>query len=367
MLKSDYLYNLPPERIAFYPCTPRDSSKLLVVHKSSGKIEHRRFTDILGYLVPGDVLVLNDSRVRPVRFRLHRKTGGVVELLFTHRLSEGIWNAIARPSKRPKIGERLVDETQREIVEIEAKDQGRLTLRLLSDESELFSRYGLAPLPGYIHRVPDAHDLETYQTVYAHDGFSIAAPTAGLHFTPELLDRLESKGVKLAYIQLDVGEGTFRPLMASKVEEHRMLAEDYSVSEEAARKINSARRIIAVGTTVTRTLESFGEGPVVPGSGSTELFIYPGHRFGHVDLLLTNFHQPASTPLLLTAAFCGRELLLKAYGEALSMDYRFLSYGDAMIILPFDFDSRNQREPKMPQRKASFGDPVKNSEKNPGR
>lgn len=334
MLKEEFYYSLPLDRIALYPSQPRDACRLIVLHRDSGRIEHRIFREIVDYLDPGDCLVLNDSKVQPVRFRLRRTTGGVVELLFTKRIAEGVWTALARPSKRPKIGERLVGENAEEIVEIEEKKAGKLTLKLLMDESELFKRLALAPLPLYIHRIPEERDLQTYQTVFAREGFSIAAPTAGLHFTEELLKQLQAKGVEVAFIQLDVGEGTFRAIKTENVEDHRMDAENYTISAEAAEKINRADRIIAVGTTVTRTLESLpGPEPIRPHSGSTELFIYPGHEFKRVEGFLTNFHQPSSTPLLLTAAFCGKELLLKAYQEALKMDYRFLSYGDAALIL----------------------------------
>lgn len=334
MLKEEFYYPLPLDRIALYPSQPRDACRLIVLHRDSGRIEHRIFREIVDYLDPGDCLVLNDSKVQPVRFRLRRTTGGVVELLFTKRIAEGVWTALARPSKRPKIGERLVGERGEEIVEIEEKKAGKLTLKLLMDESELFKRLALAPLPLYIHRIPEERDLETYQTVFAREGFSIAAPTAGLHFTSELLKRIQAKGAEVAYIQLDVGEATFRPIMSDRIENHKMKAENYLISPEAAEKINRAGRIIAVGTTVARTLESLpGPEPIRPHSASTGLFIYPGHKFKRIGAFLTNFHQPGSTPLLLTAAFCGKELLFKAYEETLEMDYRFLSYGDATLIL----------------------------------
>jgi S-adenosylmethionine:tRNA ribosyltransferase-isomerase len=334
MLKQDFIYDLPEERIALYPARPRDSCRLLVIHQQTGKIEHRVFREIGDYLNAGDCLVLNESKVHPVRFRLRRISGGVVELLFTERVSADTWISLARPAKRLRTGERLVDDCGEGIVEIKDVSQGKLTLKLLVDESALFDNLGLAPLPGYIHRIPEKHDLDTYQTVYARQGFSIAAPTAGLHFTEELLKQIEGKGVQVAYIQLDVGEGTFRPIKTEQVENHRMLTERYTITAQAAEEINFAQRVIAVGTTVTRTLESFPTNQSIEAkSDSTGLFIYPGHEFRHVDLLLTNFHQPGSTPLLLTAAFTGKDLLFKAYREALDMDYRLLSYGDAMLIL----------------------------------
>ena len=334
MRKEEFRYDLPQERIALYPSEPRDTCKLLVIHRSSARIEHRDFRDIGDYLGKGDCLVLNESKVHPVRFRLRRATGGVVELLFVRRISEDVWEALARPAKRLKPGEILLGERGEEILRIEKRDKGRLNLRLLLEESELFSKLGMAPLPVYIQRTPDKRDLETYQTVFAQAGFSIAAPTAGLHFTGELLAQLQGKGVDVAFVQLDVGEATFRPIRTEKVESHRMPSENYSITSEAAEKINRAKRIIAVGTTVTRTLETFpAENPIPSQSGSTDLFIYSGHKFKWIDVLLTNFHQPGSTPLLLTAAFTGKDLLFEAYRQALARDYRFLSYGDAMVIL----------------------------------
>jgi len=334
MLKQEFFYTLPQERIALYPVEPRDACRLMVIHRDSGRIEHRVFREIEEYLNQGDCLVLNESKVHPVRFRLRRVTGGVVELLFTRRLGKDIWLALARPAKRLKAGERLVNESGEEVVDIRQRQEGKLRLKLLVPEEELFARLGLAPLPAYIQRIPDERDRNTYQTVFARQGFSIAAPTAGLHFTEELLKRIQKKGVEVAFIQLDVGEGTFRPITTERVEDHRMARENYHLSSEAAEKINRAERVIAVGTTVTRTLESFRhQGPLSASSGSTSLFIYPGHEFRRIQALLTNFHQPGSTPLLLTAAFSGRKLLFKAYEEALEREYRFLSYGDAVLIL----------------------------------
>ncbi|MBN2380438.1 tRNA preQ1(34) S-adenosylmethionine ribosyltransferase-isomerase QueA [candidate division WOR-3 bacterium] len=333
MRKDEFVYELPPERIALYPKEPRDGCLLIVLHRDTGKIEHRKFSDIVDYLIPGDCLVLNESRVQPVRFRLRRASSGVIELLFTGKVSDRTWVALARPAKRIRIGERLFDEREEAVVEIKAKNKGRIELILLEDEKMLFARLGLAPLPAYIHRVPENKDLETYQTVFAREGFSIAAPTAGLHFTKGLLDRLQNKGVEVACIQLDVGEGTFRPIKTDDVEDHDMAEENYTITLDAADKINNAQRVIAVGTTVTRTLESFSEPGLIPaGSASTDLFIYPGHKFKRIHALLTNFHQPASTPLLLTTAFGGKELVFKAYTQALERNYRFLSYGDAMLI-----------------------------------
>ena len=347
MRKEEFRYDLPQERIALYPSEPRDTCKLLIIHRSSARIEHRVFRDIGDYLSKGDCLVLNESKVQPVRFRLRRATGGLVELLFVKKISEYVWEALARPAKRLKPGEILLGERGEEIVKIEKKDGGKLNLRLLLEESELFSKLGMAPLPVYIQRTPDKRDLETYQTVFARAGFSIAAPTAGLHFTEELIVQLKNKGVDVTFVQLDVGEATFRPIRTEKIKNHHMPAENYSITSEAAEKINRAKRIIAVGTTVTRTLETFpAETPIPSQSGSTELFIYPGYKFKRVDVLLTNFHQPGSTPLLLTAAFTEKDLLFKAYEQALKMDYRFLSYGDAMLILPHDVASQHRGDPK---------------------
>ncbi len=334
MRKDSFIYELPQDRIALYPAEPRDECKLIVIHRETGKIEHRIFKEIYQYLYPEDCIVLNNSKVHPVRIRLMRKTGGVVELLLSERLSETHWISLARPAKRLRVNEKLVTDGGEEVVEIEDVREGKLSLKLLWSESEFFSKLGMAPLPGYIQRVPEKKDIKTYQAVYAKQGFSIAAPTAGLHFTKELLKKIKTKGTEVAYIQLDVGEGTFRPIKSDMVEDHHMLSEKYSISNKAAEKINRAKRIIAVGTTVTRTLESFKRGEAIADeSASTDLFIYPGYKFKRIGALLTNFHQPASTPLLLTSAFCGKDLLFTAYKEALDRDYRFLSYGDAMLIL----------------------------------
>lgn len=337
MRKEEFSYDLPQERIALYPAQPRDKCRLLVIHKQTGEIEHRLFSDITDYLTPGDCLVLNQSKVEPVRIRLKRRTGGVVELLFTKELSKDTWVALAKPAKRLKPGEVLFGDRGEEMAEITDKDKGRLRLKLFLASEELFRLLGLAPLPGYIQRLPEDKDLDTYQTVFARTGFSIAAPTAGLHFTKGLLNRVKEKGAEIAFIQLDVGEATFRPIRTEKVEEHSMPAEHYVISAQAADKINASKRIIAVGTTVTRTLESLpSDVPIEPGEDSTDLFIYPGYEFKRISALLTNFHQPGSTPLLLTSAFCGKELLFTAYHTALDMDYRFLSYGDAMLIIPHE-------------------------------
>lgn len=334
MYREEYAYELPSEKIALYPVEPRDSCNLIIIHKDSGEIAHRKFSDICDYLEPGDCIVLNDSKVQPVRLILRRNTGGIVEILLTHRLSEGVWTSLARPSKRIKIGEKLQDEVGQSIAEVIEKKEGHLILKFLVSESTIFDKLGLAPLPAYIGRRPEKKDLETYQTVYARNGFSIAAPTAGLHFTVDLLKKIRDKGVGIAYIQLDVGEGTFRPIATDNVEEHVMLSEYFRITRYNAELINKARRVIAVGTTVTRTLESFSQRNVIAQTGETGLFIYPGYKFKNVDALLTNFHQPGSTPLLLTAAFCGKDLLFHAYSEALKRDYRFLSYGDGMLIIP---------------------------------
>ncbi|MBD3286805.1 tRNA preQ1(34) S-adenosylmethionine ribosyltransferase-isomerase QueA [candidate division WOR-3 bacterium] len=333
MRVEEFRYDLPEDRIALYPAQPRDACLLIVVHRDSGRIEHSRFRDIIDYLKPGDCIVLNESKVQPVRFRLRRISGGLIELLFTGK-DDGQWIALVRPAKRIKTKEKLIDERGEEVVEILEIDKGKVRLKLLIEEESLFESLGLAPLPAYIKRVPEEIDLKTYQAVFARKGFSIAAPTAGLHFTKKLLETIRTKGVQVVYIRLDVGEGTFRPIKTDKVEDHSMLPENFLITDKAARIINNAKRIIAVGTTVTRTLESFPEeNGIMPGRRSTDLFIYPGYKFRYVDTLLTNFHQPSSTPLLLTCAFAGKEMILEAYRQALGKGYRFLSYGDAMLIL----------------------------------
>jgi len=338
--RSDYIYDLPDELIAQVPADKRDASRLLVLPKDSGAPQHRAFRDLPDFLNPGDVLVLNDTRVIPARLFGHRPSGGQVELLLLEEKGDAVWVALAKPAKRLTPGERILFDGGREAVVLEEGEEGRRTVRFEPEEDfhSWLEEHGSVPLPPYIHRAAEGPDRERYQTVYArHDG-AVAAPTAGLHFTPEMLADLEDKGVGVVRITLHVGIGTFRPVTVEDVSKHKMDFERYIVSPDAARRINEARegggRCVAVGTTVVRTLESVtGEdGVVQAGSGATDLFIRPPYRFKAVDALVTNFHLPGSTLLMLVSSLAGRERVLAAYKEAVEQRYRFFSYGDAMLI-----------------------------------
>jgi len=343
MKLSDYDYDLPAELIAQYPLRERDRSRLLVLHRGDGRMEHREFRDIVDYLREGDCLVINETRVMPARlFGRREPTGGKVEMLLVRRLDDGLWEALVSPGRRVRPGTRisLDGELGCEVVGYAAG--GRRLLRF--DEGVDLSRYGHVPLPPYIRRPDSAEDRELYQTVYARVEGAVAAPTAGLHFSDELLREISGRGVRIAPILLHVGPGTFRPIRSEDPRSHRMEDEYYEVSPDAAEIMNSARlsggRIIAVGTTSVRTLETVplydrrrGMWLVRPGSGWTDKFIYPPYRFKVVDALVTNFHLPRTTLLLLVSAFAGRELLLSSYREAIARGYRFYSYGDAMLIL----------------------------------
>jgi S-adenosylmethionine:tRNA ribosyltransferase-isomerase len=337
---SDFDYQLPPERIAGYPSEMRDASCLLELRRSSGEIRHHRFRDILTLLEPGDVLALNDTRVIPARLIGHAPTGGRVELLLLEPVEGDLWRAIGKPGRRLRPGDvaHFGEDKLRAHVRGSEGDEG---IRLVELEYEgdllvVLDDVGLPPLPPYIDREPEPTDRERYQTVYAREPGAVAAPTAGLHFTEELLDEVRRLGVGVGYVTLHVGLGTFRPVRTEFVTEHRMHAEFYRVSPEFAALANQRRgRLVAVGTTVCRTLESVADeqGRIEPGSGHTEIFIYPGYRFRAVEAMVTNFHLPRSTLLMMVSAFCGsREMLMRAYEEALEHGYRFYSYGDAMMI-----------------------------------
>ena len=337
MRLSDFDYDLPPERIAQHPVSPRDASRLLVLHRSDGRIELRRFRDLPGYLSPGDVLVLNNSRVLPARLHGRKPTGGAVEILFLQRQSPGVWEALCSPGRRlPPGSVVLIGEPS---VRLEIGDRTEFGGRVVRfppnlSDVDLLERYGTMPLPPYIRA--ELEDPERYQTVYSRETGSAAAPTAGLHFTPEMMARLREEGIGIAEVTLHVGLDTFRPIHADNLEEHVMHAEVCEVTPEAAAAINLRRgRIVAVGTTSVRTLESMADegGRVRAGREETRLFITPGYRFRATDALLTNFHLPKSTLLVLISAFAGRERILKAYREAIEQEYRFYSFGDAMLIL----------------------------------
>ncbi|MBQ7785040.1 MAG: tRNA preQ1(34) S-adenosylmethionine ribosyltransferase-isomerase QueA [Clostridia bacterium] len=340
MKTSDFNYNLPEELIAQTPVYPRDSSRLLVYHRHTNTIEHKVFHDVIDYLNPGDVLVVNQTRVIPARlYGVKEGTGGAIEFLLLRRLNLTDWEVILKPGKKAKPGARFVfgeGELKAEILTI-AEDGGR-TVRFEYEGvfEDVLDRLGQMPLPPYIHE--KLEDKTRYQTVYAKIDGSAAAPTAGLHFTPELLERVKAKGIEVIPVLLHVGLGTFRPVKEEDVANHHMHSEYYEVTPEQAQKINAARerggRVVCVGTTSVRTLETVAteDGVVHPGSGFTQIFITPGVKIKAVDALITNFHLPQSTLLMLISALMGRENALAAYEQAVEQRYRFFSFGDAMFI-----------------------------------
>jgi S-adenosylmethionine:tRNA ribosyltransferase-isomerase len=339
VLLSDLQYDLPHELIAQHAVEPRDASRLLVLHRADGRIEHRTFRDIAEYLEPNDCLVLNNTRVIPARFFCRRASGGRIEGLFLHPDEDG-WRVMLKPSGRLKDGEELQCVGADCILRIVARaERGEWLVRPepTTEPLSLLAQIGRTPLPPYIKRdQPEPADAGRYQTVYAERPGAVAAPTAGLHFTPALLDELASRGVRRADVTLHVGPGTFVPIEVDDLSSHRMHAEWFEVGEQAAATLGetraSARRIVAVGTTATRVLESLPDRPQAAG-GWTDIFIFPPYEFRLIDRLITNFHLPGSTLLALVMAFASRELILKAYHEAVSRRYRFYSYGDAMLII----------------------------------
>lgn len=341
MQTSDFSYHLPPERIAQTPVEPRDASRLLVCDRTTGRREHRVFRDIIGYLHPGDALVINHTKTIPARLsgRL-AETGGAVEFLLLRRRDAETWEALVRPGKKLRPGTACVfgDGLLHAVILERTDAEGGRLVRFTYEGvfEELLDKIGVMPLPPYIHEKLD--DPKRYNTVYAEHTGSAASPTAGLHFTPSLLERIEAKGVRVVPILLHVGLGTFRPVKAQEVSEHVMHSEYYEVSKQAADSLNTVRanggRIICVGTTSVRTLETVTtpDGKVHAGSGETSIFITPGVTFNATDALITNFHLPESTLLMLVSAFMGRESALAAYEEAVRENYRFFSLGDAMFI-----------------------------------
>jgi len=341
---SEFDYELPPELIAQEPLPERDASRLLVLDRRTGETSPHAFAELPELLAAGDLIVVNRSRVIPARLLGRRAKGGEAEILLVRDRGEGRWEAMVRPGRHLRPGQRVtIDEDLSVMVESEALDEsGRRQVRLLSKRRDIegaLVRCGHTPLPPYIRRPDRPADRERYQTVYAREGGSVAAPTAGLHFTAALLTRLRERGVERAEVVLHVGPGTFQPVKAARVEDHRVAPEPYAVPLETAAAVASTRarggRVVAVGTTTARTLESAAgsDGTVAAGEGETGLVIVPGHRFRALDALLTNFHLPRSSLLLLVAAFAGREAVLRAYAEAVRLRYRFYSYGDAMLIL----------------------------------
>lgn len=340
METKDFDFYLSDELIAQTPLKNRDSSRLLILDRETGKIGHDYFYNIVDFLNPGDCLVLNDTRVIPARLIGEREdTGGKIEFLLLKRTESDTWQTLVKPGKRAKLGNRFIfgdGLLYAEIININKEGSRIIKFKYEGIFEEILDRLGQMPLPPYITK--KLEEKERYQTVYSKNRGSIAAPTAGLHFTKELLKKTEEKGVKIAYITLHVGLGTFRPVKAEKIQEHRMHSEFYIVDETAVDIINKTKergdKIIAVGTTSCRTLESIADkdGKVKPGSGWTDIFIYPGFGFRVIDGLITNFHLPKSTLIMLVSAFVGREKTLKAYDTAVKERYRFFSFGDAMFI-----------------------------------
>lgn len=337
MLVTDFDYELPQELIAQHPMEPRDHSRLLVVDKHTGEIQHKHFYDLVDYLRPGDVLVFNDTRVIPARLHGTKDTGAHVEVFLLTRRDATDWEVLVRPGKKLQVGAKInfSDELSCEV--IEHTDFGGRVVRFKYEGifEEILDRLGETPLPPYI--TAPLEDKERYQTVYNRERGSAAAPTAGLHFTKELLAKIKELGCEEVFVTLHVGLGTFRPVSEANIEDHKMHKEFYTVSQEAADAINKAkaegRRIIAVGTTAVRTLESAGaDGTLKAGGNWTDIFIYPGYKFRFVDELVTNFHLPQSTLLMLVSTLATRDIMLATYKKAVEERYRFFSFGDAMFI-----------------------------------
>ncbi len=342
MKKQDFYYDLPKEQIAQTPIEPRDHSKMMVLHRDTDEIEHKHFYDILDYLNENDCLILNDTRVLPARlYGIKEETGAHVEFLLLNQKENDVWEVITGPGRRAKQGAVFTfgdGILQAEILEV--LENGNRLAKFRYDGDSIFpvlEKVGEMPLPHYI--TEKLENQERYQTVYSKELGSAAAPTAGLHFTPELLERIRAKGVQIGFVTLHVGIGTFRPVKADNIEDHKMHSEHYHISEETAALIRKTKqnggRVIAVGTTSCRTLESVAtfHGEICAADGWTSIFIYPGYQFKCIDALLTNFHLPESTLIMLVSAFYDREKVLNAYKEAVDSHYRFFSFGDAMLIV----------------------------------
>lgn len=339
MKTEDFNYYLPEELIAQTPLKNRDESRLMVLDKTTGEIEHKHFYDIIDYLEEGDVLVLNDTKVLPARLHgIKESTGSHIEILMLKELESDSWECLAKPAKRISVGDTIDFGGLLKATCIQVKEEGIRTFKLSYQGIlyEILDKLGEMPLPPYIHE--KLKDKDRYQTVYAKEVGSAAAPTAGLHFTPELLDKIAKKGIKIEYITLHVGLGTFRPVTSENVLDHQMHSEYYIMSKETADTLNEAKKngnmIVSVGTTSTRTLETVVNlyGEFKECSGWTNIFIYPGYKFKAIDYLITNFHLPKSTLVMLVSALAGRENILNAYNIAVKERYRFFSFGDAMLI-----------------------------------
>ncbi len=336
----DFNYDLPEELIAQDPLEDRSSSRLMVLHKDTGRIEHKIFRDIIEYLNPGDCLVINDTKVIPARLMgIKEDTGAAIEVLLLKRNADDVWECLVKPGKKARTGAKIVfgeGLLVGEIVDVIEDGNRMIKFHYEGIFEEILDKLGQMPLPPYItHKLQDKN---RYQTVYARNEGSAAAPTAGLHFTKELLEKIKEKGVNVVSITLHVGLGTFRPVKVDKIEEHHMHTETFNISKEAADTINRTRaaggRVIAVGTTSCRTLESAAadDGTIPARSGDTDIFIYPGYKFKAIDCLITNFHLPESTLIMLVSALAGRDNIMNAYETAVKERYRFFSFGDAMFI-----------------------------------
>lgn len=341
---ADYAYDLPPERIAQHPAARREASRLLRLNRTTGEIQHGAFAGLAETIPAGDVLVLNETRVFPARLVGRKTTGAAAEVLLLHPVAgddERCWHALVRPGRKLRPGHTIEIGGDLAVEIVEAHPDGDRTVRLHTTlpVDEALRLFGRVPLPPYVTREPTGEDVERYQTVYAREQGSVAAPTAGLHFTPEMLSRLEQRGVRIARLTLHVGAGTFRPVDVDNPAEHRMHSEWYRLPPSTADPVNSARAgggaVWAVGTTTVRVLETVADagGRLREASGWTDIFIRPPHEFRAVDRLITNFHLPRSTLLMLVAAFAGYDLTMRAYREAVEAGYRFYSYGDAMVVV----------------------------------
>ena len=339
MKTHDFWYDLPEELIAQTPLERRDGSRLMVLNRETGEIQHKHFYDVIDYLNPGDCLVMNDSRVLPARLMGHRPTGGVVEVLLLRDLGNKCWECLCKPGRKMQVGNEVIfGDGELTAVVREVREDGNRVVEFRYEGIflEVLERLGKMPLPPYIKE--ELQDQERYQTVYSKEAGSAAAPTAGLHFTPELLERVQQMGVKVGYVTLHVGLGTFRPVKEEEITDHAMHSEYCVIPQETADLINETKRsggrVICVGTTSCRTVESQAaeDGTMRACAGWTDIFIYPGYRFKVMDALITNFHLPESTLIMLVSALAGRENVLAAYKEAVEKRYRFFSFGDAMFI-----------------------------------
>ena len=339
MNKSDFYYDLPERLIAQTPIEPRNASRLMALGKQSGEIEHKKFTDLFDYLKSGDCLILNNTRVLPARiFGTRKDTGSVVEFVLLKQKSNTVWECIAGPGKKAREGKEFTffEELSCKVLEVLPDGNRVIEFYFSGNFYEILDRVGEMPLPHYIKE--KLTDKERYQTVYSKETGSAAAPTAGLHFTPEMLDEIKARGINIGYVTLHVGLGTFRPVKVENITEHKMHSEHYYLPQETADLINETKqnggRVICVGTTSCRTVESVASlGEITERSGDTDIFIYPGYTFKCMDGLITNFHLPESTLIMLVSAFAGYENTLNAYKEAVKEEYRFFSFGDAMLIL----------------------------------